>query len=47
MKLEKLVYAVVQRVFAELEHAHHFVVPEDTKKAVIESVQQDLDSLIT
>ena len=46
MKLEDLAYAVAQKVFAELEHTHHFVVPEKIQKQVIEKVQGELGSLI-
>ena len=46
MKLEDLAYAIAQYVFSELEHTHHFVVPEKTRKAVAEKVQENLDSLM-
>lgn len=46
MKLEDLAFAIVQRVFHELEHAHHFAVPEPMRKAVIEKIRKDLDSLV-
>lgn len=46
MKLEDMAFAVVQRVFGELEHAHHFVVPEAVRRAVAEAVRKDLGRLI-
>ena len=46
MKLDALVYAIVVRVFHELEHAHHYVVPDDIKKQVIASLQDRVDDLI-
>jgi hypothetical protein len=47
MKLEDLAFAIAQRVFWELEHTHHFVVPEKICKAVTEKIQQDLDSIVS
>jgi len=46
MKLEDLAYAIAQKVFSELEHAHHFVVPEKVQKEIIEKVQSEIGSLI-
>lgn len=46
MKLEDLAYAIAQKVFSELEHKHHFVVPDQIRKKVIEKVREDLGSLI-
>lgn len=46
MKLEDLAYAVAQKVFWELEHTHHFVVPEAIQKAVVSKVREQLASLI-
>ena len=46
MKLEDLSYAVIQKVFWELEHSHHFVVPQEVQKEVIKSVTENLDELI-
>ena len=42
MKLENLAYAIAERVFSELEHKHHFMVPEKIRKEVAESVQKKL-----
>jgi hypothetical protein len=46
MKLEDMAYAVVRKVFWELEHTHHFVIPEAIQKAVVSKVQEQLSSLI-
>jgi len=46
MKLEDLAYAIAQKIFWELEHTHHFVVPKELEKAVMAKVRQDLASLI-
>jgi hypothetical protein len=46
MKLEDFVYSIVQRVFWELEHGHHFVIPEAVRKKVLEKIRSDLDNLI-
>lgn len=46
MKLEDFVYSVVQKVFWELEHIHHFVIPESVRKQVIEKIRAELDTLI-
>lgn len=46
MKLEDLAYAIAQKVFWELEHTHHFVVPAPIQKDVLAKVQQQLNSLI-
>ena len=46
MKLEDLAYAIAQKVFHELEHRHHFVVPEAIRKAVLQAVREQLHSLI-
>jgi len=46
MKLEDLAYAIAQKVLWELEHTHHFVVPEPARKAVIAKVVAELPSLI-
>lgn len=46
MKLEDLAYAIAQKVFAELEHTHHFVVPEKVQKEVLEKIQGQLGTLI-
>lgn len=46
MKLPDLAYAIVQKVFHELEHTHHFVVPEQIQKDVVKKVQEDLGTLI-
>jgi len=46
MKLEDMAYAIMQKVFSELEHTHHFIVPEKTQKAVIEKIRAELGSLI-
>lgn len=47
MKLEDFVYAVLQRAFSDLEHRHHFVVPEPMQKAVIAKVQSEISEIIT
>ncbi len=47
MKLEDLAYAIAQRVFRELEHTHHFAVPEEIRKKVSEKIRADLDQLVT
>ncbi len=46
MKLEDLAYTIVQKVFWELEHTHHYAVPEPVEKAVIQKIRQELSSLI-
>jgi hypothetical protein len=46
MKLDDLAFAIVQKVFSELEHAHHFVVPDHVQKAVIQKIKQELNALI-
>lgn len=46
MKIEDLVYAVAQRVFRELEHTHHFIVPEAVEKAILEKIKAELHTLI-
>jgi hypothetical protein len=46
MKLEDLAYAIAQKVFWELEHTHHFVVPEPIRKEVLATVRSQLNSLI-
>jgi hypothetical protein len=46
MKLEDLAYAITLKVFDELEHKHHYVVPKDIQKKVIEAAKKDLDQLI-
>jgi hypothetical protein len=46
MKLEDLAYAVAQQVFHELEHTHHYVVPESIQRAVLARVREQLGSLI-
>lgn len=46
MKLEDLAYAIAQKVFSELEHTHHYVVPEEVQKAVIARVREHLATLI-
>ena len=46
MKLEDLAFSIAKRIFAELEKGHGFKVPEQTRKAVIEKVQENLSDLI-
>ncbi len=46
MKLEDLAHAIMQKIFWELEHTHHLVVPENIRKAVMATVHKDLGSLI-
>lgn len=46
MKLEDLAYAIAQKVFWELEHTHHFVVPEPIRKEILAAVRAQLNSLI-
>jgi hypothetical protein len=46
MKLEDLAYSIAQKVFWELEHTHHFVVPADIQKDVLAKVRQQLNALI-
>jgi hypothetical protein len=46
MKLEDLAYAIVKKVFHELEHAHHFVVPAPIQQAVVDQVRKNLNSLV-
>lgn len=46
MKLEDFVYAVLQKAFSELEHHHHFVVPEPMQKAVIAKVQSEISEIV-
>jgi hypothetical protein len=46
MKLEDLAYAIAQKVFNELEHKHHFKVPDDIRKVVSASVQENLGDLL-
>lgn len=46
MKLEDLAYAIARKVFWELEHTHHFVVPENIRKEILATVRSDLPSLI-
>lgn len=47
MKLEDLAFSIVRYVFSELEHTHHYVVPEKTKRDIAEKVQKNLDSLMS
>lgn len=46
MKLEDLAFAIAQKIFWELEHRHHFVVPDAIQKAVIAKVREDMGELI-
>ena len=46
MKLEDLAHAIMQKIFWELEHTHHFAVPESIRKAIMATVRKDLGSLI-
>lgn len=46
MKLEDFAYRIVQQVFWELEHSHHFVVPEAIRKRIAEKIRSELDNLI-
>lgn len=46
MKLEDLAYAIVQKVFWELEHTHHFVVPAPVQKDVLAKIRGQLGSLV-
>jgi hypothetical protein len=46
MKLEDFAYEIAKRVFHELEHAHHFTVPEAIREAVIRSVRENLGTVI-
>ncbi len=46
MKLEDLAYAIAQKVLWELEHTHHFVVPEAIQKEILQAVKKDLHHLI-
>ncbi|MBP7427897.1 MAG: hypothetical protein KBC05_00620 [Candidatus Hydrogenedentes bacterium] len=46
MKLEDLAYAIAQKVFWELEHTHHFVVPENIRKDILAAIRAQLNSLI-
>jgi hypothetical protein len=46
MKLDDFAHAVSQAVFHELEHAHHFVVPEKIRKAILEKIRKEHASLV-
>jgi len=46
MKLEDFAYSIVQLVFSELEHKHHFVVPAHIQKAVADEIQNNLNTLV-
>ena len=46
MKLENMAYAVVQKTFWELEHNHHYIVPQEIQKSILESITDNLDELI-
>ncbi len=46
MKLEDFAFAVAQKVFYELEHTHHFAVPEAIQKMVIARIQEQLGTII-
>lgn len=46
MKIEDFAYAVVQKVFWELEHHHHFNVPEPIRKKIQESIRGQINDLI-
>lgn len=46
MKLEDLAYAIAQKVFWELEHTHHFAVPENIRKEILAAIRAQLASLI-
>ncbi|MBN1268884.1 MAG: hypothetical protein JXB04_04800 [Kiritimatiellae bacterium] len=46
MKLEDLAYAIVEVVFRELRHTHHFTVPEAVQKAVLQKIKSELSTLI-
>lgn len=46
MKLEDLAYAIAQKVLWELEHTHHFAIPEAVQKAVVAKVRENLASII-
>lgn len=47
MKLENFAHSVALKVFEELEHAHHFVVPKNIQQAVIEKLKEQIDELIS
>jgi len=46
LKLEDFAYAVAQKVLHELEHTHHFKVPDAIRKAILEQVKKDLNTLV-
>ncbi len=46
MKLDDFAYAVAQKVFHELEHTHHYVVPEPIQKAILARVREQMGALI-
>jgi hypothetical protein len=46
MKLEDFAYAVAQHVFHELEHTHHYVVPEPIQKAILARLREQTGALI-
>ncbi len=46
MKLEDFAYAVAEKVFADLTHKHHFEVPADVRKEVLETVKREYTELV-
>ncbi len=46
MKLEDFAYAIAEKVFSELEHTHHFSVPDHIQKAIVEKVQKECGTLV-
>ncbi len=47
MKIEDLAHSIVLFVFERLEKEHHYVVPEEIRKEVVEETRANLDKLIS
>ena len=46
MKLQDFAFAIAQKVFQELEHTHHYAVPEQMKKDILEKIQKEHGQLV-
>jgi hypothetical protein len=46
MKLEDFAYGIAKKIFEELEHKHHFKVPEAIQAEILKKVKTDLNSFM-
>ncbi len=46
MKFEDFIYEVVKNVFYELQHTHHYTVPEEIKEQVLEKMKARVNEFI-